>query len=181
MIMVSMASALSVFLCMSTLLESQAARTIVTNHMNTDLVISNDTLKKEDPAEHKDLITEDFLSELTGISGVETVYPMIYGQITVPWEPDFAEMWMKEFYAMWMDIPYENEREEYQQYPENFGSVIVGISREELPYLQEVTDMEIDTDAISLRRDVCDLPERPRSDFGGCCREKCHMCRIWTQ
>lgn len=153
-IMVSMAAGLSVFLCMSTILESQAARTIVTNHMNADLVIINDTLKKEDPAEHKDLLTEDFLSGLAGISGVETVYPMIYGQITVPWEPDFAEMWMKEFYAMWMDIPYENEREEYQQYPENFGSVIVGISREELPYLQEVTDMEIDTDAF-LSGETC--------------------------
>ena len=48
---------MSVFLCISTLLESQAARTIVTNHMDADLVITNDTLKKETgrmaPASHR--------------------------------------------------------------------------------------------------------------------------------
>ena len=56
--MVSLAAGMSVFLCVTTLLESQGARTIVTNHMDNDLTIVNDTLKKEDAKEHKDLLTE---------------------------------------------------------------------------------------------------------------------------
>ena len=28
---------------------------------------------------------------------------------------------------MWMDIPYEDDMEEYKEFPENFGSSLVGI------------------------------------------------------
>lgn len=143
-IMVSLAAGMSVFLCVTTLLESQGARTIVTNHMDNDLTIINDTLKKEDAKEHKDLLTESFLDDLKSISGVAEVYPLSYGQITVPWEPDFAEMWMEETYAKWMNIPYEKEREEYKEHPENFGAVMIGISEEEFPYLQQTVETEID-------------------------------------
>ena len=72
------------------------------------------------------------------------VYPLIYGQITVPWEPDFADLWMEEFYAKWMNIPYSDEAEEYKEYPENFGSVILGVSEAEFPYLQETVGAELD-------------------------------------
>ena len=68
-IMVSLAAGMSVFLCVTTLLESQGARTIVTNHMDNDMTIINDTLKKEDVQEHKDLLTEAFLDDLRSISG----------------------------------------------------------------------------------------------------------------
>ena len=143
-IMTSLAAALSVFLCISTLLESQAARTIVTNHMNNDITITNDSLRKEDPEDHRDVLTASFMEDLEHLDGVSAVYPLFYGQITVPWEPDFAEQWMEEFYAKWMMIPYEEDRSEYQQHPENFGSVILGISEEEFPYLQEVVDTTLD-------------------------------------
>ena len=143
-IMVSLAAGMSVFLCVTTLLESQGARTIVTNHMDNDMTIINDTLKKEDVQEHKDLLTEAFLDDLRSISGVEDVYPLSYGRITVPWEPEFAEMWMEEFYAKWMNIPYEEDREEYKEHPENFGAVMIGISEAEFPYLQQTVETEID-------------------------------------
>ena len=143
-IMVSLAAGMSVFLCVTTLLESQGARTIVTNHMDNDLTIVNDTLQKEDAKEHKDLLTESFLDDLKSVSGVAEIYPLSYGQITVPWEPDFAEMWMEETYAKWMNIPYEKEREEYKEHPENFGAVMIGISEEEFPYLQQTVETEID-------------------------------------
>ena len=47
-VILSLAVSLSVFLCMVTLLESQAAREIVSNYMDTDLVIVNDTIAKEE-------------------------------------------------------------------------------------------------------------------------------------
>ena len=112
--------------------------------MNNDITVTNDTLKKEDPEEHRDLLTEDFLRSLEDVSGVSQVYPLIYGQITVPWEPDFADLWMEEFYAKWMNIPYSDEAEEYKEYPENFGSVILGVSEAEFPYLQETVGAELD-------------------------------------
>ena len=116
----------------------------MTNHMNNDLTITNDSLRKEDPEDHRDVLTASFMEDLEHLDGVSAVYPLLYGQITVPWEPDFAEQWMEEFYAKWMMIPYEEDRSEYQQHPENFGSVILGISEEEFPYLQEVVDTTLD-------------------------------------
>lgn len=142
-IMVSLAAGLSVFLCISTLIESQGARTIVTNHMNNDITIINDTLKKEDASKHRQLLTEDFLGQLQDISGVSKVYPLSYGQVTVPWEPDFADQWMEEFYAKWMNVPYEDEVSEYKEHPENFGSILLGVSEDEFPYLQESVDTEL--------------------------------------
>ena len=43
----SLAASLSVYLCIVIMLDSQAARTIVSNYMDTDMVIQNDTACKE--------------------------------------------------------------------------------------------------------------------------------------
>ena len=46
-VLLSLATSLSVYLCIVTMLDSQAARTIVSNYMDTDMVIQNDTACKE--------------------------------------------------------------------------------------------------------------------------------------
>ena len=46
-VLLSLATSLSVYLCIVTMLDSQAARTIVSNYMDTDMVIKNDTACKE--------------------------------------------------------------------------------------------------------------------------------------
>ena len=46
-VLLSLAASLSVYLCIVTMLDSQAARTIVLNYMDTDMVIQNDTACKE--------------------------------------------------------------------------------------------------------------------------------------
>ncbi len=46
-VLLSLAASLSVYLCIMTMLDSQAARTIVSNYMDTDMVIKNDTACKE--------------------------------------------------------------------------------------------------------------------------------------
>ncbi len=58
---------------------------------------------------------------------LKEINPLNYTEITVPWEPVFADWWMGEFYDMWMDIPYEDDMEEYKEFPENLGSSLVGI------------------------------------------------------
>ena len=46
-VLLSLAASLSVYLCIVTMLDSQVARTIVSNYMDTDMVIQNDTACKE--------------------------------------------------------------------------------------------------------------------------------------
>lgn len=97
-------------------------RTIVSNYMNTDMVIKNDTIFNE---EEKDIIDESFVKVLRENDGVLEVHSLLFSKIIVPWEPDFAEMWMKESYEKWMSVPYSQHKDEYQNHPENFGSCII--------------------------------------------------------
>ena len=71
------------------------------------------------------------------------VHPVVFAEITVPWEPDFSDMWMKEFYEKWMTIPYSQEKEEYQNHPENFGSSLIGIDEQEFDRLNENLEQPI--------------------------------------
>ena len=153
-VLVSLAASLSVYLCVVTMLDSQAARTIVSNYMDTDLVIKNDTAYKENAADRRDILDENLLKEIQKNAGVSEVHPMVYTEITVPWEPDFAEMWMKEFYAKWMSIPYEQEKEEYQKHPENFGSSMIGIDEQEFEYLNKTLKNPMDKEDF-LSGKVC--------------------------
>lgn len=136
-VLLSLAASLSVYLCIATMLDSQAARTIVSNDMGTDIVIKNDTACKEKSEDRKDILDEDLVKSIKENAGVSEVHSMIFAEITVPWEPDFAEMWMKEFYEKWMNIPYSKEKNEYQNHPENFGSSLIGIDEQEFDYLNE--------------------------------------------
>ena len=136
-VILSLATSLSVYLCITTMLDSQVARTIVSNSMDTDLLIKNDTALKENVAERKNILDESLIKSIRETDGVSKVHSMIFTEITVPWEPDFAEMWMEEFYAKWMSIPYSKEKEEYQNHPEKFKSSLIGVGEAEFDYLNK--------------------------------------------
>ena len=136
-VLFSLAASLSVYLCIVTMLDSQAARSIVSNYMDTDIVINNDTATKENAKDRRDILDESIVKSITDCAGVSEAHSLVFAEITVPWEPDFAEMWMKEFYEKWMNVPYSKEKEEYQKHPENFGSSLIGIDEQEFDYLNK--------------------------------------------
>lgn len=142
-VLLSLAASLSVYLCIVTMLDSQVARTIVSNYMDTDIEIINDTALKEDPKDRRNILDESIVKSIKDNAGVSEVHSVVFAEITVPWEPDFAEMWMKEFYEKWMSIPYSDEKEEYQEHPENFGSSLVGIDEQEFDYLNESMEQAV--------------------------------------
>lgn len=155
-VMLSLAASLSVFLCIVTMLASHGARTFVSNYMDMDMVIKNDTLKKEDREDWEQLLDEHFLADIRDNPSVAEVNPMLSVEITVPWEPEFADMWMQKFYEKWMRVPYEDEKEEYKAHPENFGSFLVGITKEEFGYLSELMETPVDKEAF-LKGETCIL------------------------
>ena len=75
-ILLSLAAALSVFLCMVTIIESQGARTIVSNYMDMDLVLYNDTLKKEDSDKWEKLMDDRFLEKIRHNGGIKQANPL---------------------------------------------------------------------------------------------------------
>lgn len=153
-VMMSLAASLSVFLCLVTMLDSQRARTIVGNAMDMDLVIKNDTLNIQDQNKWEQIITPELTEQIKSNDKVKDVHAQLAVQITVPWEPDFADMWMREFYDCWMMIPYEDEKQEYQEHPENFGSFLVGIDETEFENLNETLEVPVDSEKF-LSGEAC--------------------------
>lgn len=143
-IILSLAASLSVFLCMMTLLDSQGARTFYSNYMEMDMVVKNDTLKREDRKDWTQIIDDKFLVTARNNDAVKEINPMISAEITVPWEPEFSDIWMREFYDTWMSTPYEDDIQEYKEHPENFGSFIIGISEREFEYLNTAMSEPMD-------------------------------------
>lgn len=143
----SLAAGLSVFVCVITLLRSQGPRTIVSSAWNDDLEISNRILSK-DNAKWREIVDDDFLQKLADTEGVQEVHTITTAQAMVPWKPEFADMWMREFYEMWMEISYEDEKKEYQEHPENFGTVLVGIDNKNFEILNESLEQPIDAKAF---------------------------------
>ena len=143
----SLAVGLSVFVCVITLLRSQGPRTIVSSAWNDDMEISNRLLSK-DGAKWKEVMDDVFLQKIADTDGVQEVHTVTTAQAMVPWEPEFADKWMREFYEMWMEIPYEDEKKEYQEHPENFGTVLVGIDEKNFEILNESLEQPIDAKAF---------------------------------
>ena len=143
----SLAVGLSVFVCVITLLRSQGPRTIVSSAWNDDMEISNRLLSKDD-AKWKEVMDDVFLQKIANADGVQEVHTVTTAQAMIPWEPEFADKWMREFYEMWMEISYEDEKKEYQKHPENFGTVLVGIDEKNFEILNESLEQPIDAKAF---------------------------------
>lgn len=153
-VILSLAASLSVFLCIITLVESHGARTVVSNYMDTDLVIINDTLNKEDPGEWKQVFTEEFIRKLASDEGIGEVHYITSSQIAIPWEPGFSDKWMREFYETWMIYPYEEDKEKYQKDPEEFFSFIRGIDGQTFDSLNSSLDNAVDKEKFE-NGEVC--------------------------
>lgn len=156
--MLSLAASLSVFLCLITLLHTQSAREYSYNYMGLDMVLKNDTinnmvLNRASEGEEQiqgvhPILNEELLNEIRQTDGVEEVLPTITVPTIVPWEKEVTDVWMREFYETWMNIPYEDDIEEYQQHPENFGSSLVGITEEDFRALNAEMEQPVDEEAF---------------------------------
>jgi putative ABC transport system permease protein len=133
-VVLSLGVCLSVFLCLVTLIESQGARSIVSNYMEADLVLKNDSMTMEEQDKWRPLMDASFLQELEG-EGIKEIYPMYQAQIVIPWGSEFMDMWMTKFYDTYMGESYEDIVDDYRAHPENYGSFLTGITLQEFEYL----------------------------------------------
>ncbi|MDO5784750.1 MAG: ABC transporter permease [Eubacteriales bacterium] len=133
---------LSFFMGMVTIVQSQGPRTIISDAMDSDLIISNDTMQMETQDQWKPLIDDSFLKELQQNPGVREIHPIVNAQIVIPWDADFLDYWMREFYDMWMDDDYD--RADYQQHPEKYASFLVGIDEQQFEALNATLEQPVD-------------------------------------
>lgn len=148
-VILSLSLSISIFICVVTIIQSQGARNIVKNFMGSDLTLTNDSLSKEDESKHQQIFDEKFVEKLEAVQGVKKVQSLYLKEITVPWEADFAETWMREMYATWMEYPYEEAIDEYKLHPEKFYSYIVGIDEKMLEELNKNLEKPVDKKAFT--------------------------------
>lgn len=110
LVILSLSTSLTVFLCVVTLAGSQSKRTAELQYMNADMELTN-----------KSMVAD-----------------------TSDWEPDFSDQWMRDFYDQWMYIKYDDVREEYQQNPEHFMALVVGIDEKTFHYINQQNETAID-------------------------------------
>ena len=164
--MISLSASLSVFVCLVILLHTQSAREYVYNYRGLDMVVANDTIQnvivKQDEEGKaqlqgiKQILNPELLNKIREVDGVADIFPVSCVSTVIPWEPEVSDVWMKEFYETWMDIPYEEDLEEYKKNPENFGSSLIGITEADFRALNQELEMSVDETAF-LKGETCIL------------------------
>ena len=164
--MLSLSASLSVFVCLMILLHTQSAREYVYNFRGLDMVVANDTIQnvvveqdeegKKQLQGVKQILNQEILDKIKKTDGVSAVFPVSCISTVIPWEPEVSDVWMREFYETWMDIPYENDLEEYKNHPENFASALIGITEEDFRALNQELKAPVDETSF-LNGETCIL------------------------
>lgn len=164
--MLSLSASLSVFVCLMILLHTQSAREYVYNFRGLDMVVANDTIQnvvveqdeegKKQLQGVKQILNQEILDKIKKTDGVSSVFPVSCVSTVIPWEPEVSDVWMREFYETWMDIPYENDLEEYKNHPENFASALIGITEEDFRALNQELKAPVDETSF-LNGETCIL------------------------
>lgn len=147
LVILSLSTSLTVFLCVVTLAGSQSKRTAELQYMNADMELTNKSMVA-DVSDWKQPFDDAFCEKLLKIDGVKEIHKLNYSTIVVPWEPDFSDQWMRDFYDQWMYIKYDDVREEYQQNPEHFMALVVGIDEKTFHYINQQNETAIDEKAF---------------------------------
>ena len=156
--MLSLSASLSVFVCLVILLHTQSAREYVYNYRGLDMVVENDTIQniaveqdEEGNAQLqgvKQILDQEILDKIRETDGVADVFPVSCVSTVIPWEPEVSDVWMREFYETWMEIPYEDDLEEYKKHPENFASSLIGITEADFRALNQELEEPVDETAF---------------------------------
>ena len=164
--MLSLSASLSVFVCLMIMLHTQSAREYVYNFRGLDMVVANDTIQnvvveqdeegKKQLQGVKQILNQEILDKIKKTDGVSAVFPVSCVSTVIPWEPEVSDVWMREFYETWMDIPYENDLEEYKNHPENFASALIGITEEDFRALNQELNTPVDETSF-LKGETCIL------------------------
>ncbi len=144
MVVSTLGICLSFFLCAVTLIQSQAPRTLVSNYMDMDMVLKNDTMMMKERNKWKPLMDKAFMEKLQENDDIADIHTISNEQIVIPWEPQLLEYWMTECYDIYFEETYEDVKADYQQHPEKYASFLIGIDDEEFRHLNSSLETPVD-------------------------------------
>ena len=135
-VFLSLATSLSVFFCLTTLIDSQGKRTIYPNYWNADFIVYNDTQTTEDIDSLQSAINDILVSDIKETAGITEVHAVKGAPVVFPYDENaFFDFWIKSYTELKPYLSYSETVSEYQQHPEKYYGMIKGIDDSEFDYL----------------------------------------------
>lgn len=143
-VFLSLATSLSVFYCLTTLINSQGERTVIPNYWDADLIIRNYTQTENDINSLEPAIDSQLVSSLSNLDGVKEIHSVTGVPIILPYvKNEFTDMWIKQYISTKSYMIYDEIVNDYQNNPENYYGMIKAIDEEEFDYLNELLGNKI--------------------------------------
>ena len=137
-VLLSLATSLSVFYCLTTIISSQGERTVLPNYWDADLIVRNHTQVTEDIHSLQPAIDNTFLSEIENMDGVKDFHVVEGVPVTFPYEPDgFSVMWITNYIERTPYLSADEMTADYKANPENYYGMLKAIDEEEFDYINQ--------------------------------------------
>lgn len=151
-VLASLTLSLAVFVCLSTVISSQSARTVPPLYWDADVLIRNDSETTEDIASYRPVL-EDLRQMLPQIEGVADVHAVEGVPFTIA-DNDFAAAWLESYSR---SRPYLDAGEvmaDFRNDPTRYYGMLQAIDEEEFDHLNAQLAEPLDKAAF-LRGETC--------------------------
>lgn len=144
-VLLSLATSLSVFYCLTTIISSQGERTVLPNYWNADFVVQNQTQTTEDINSLKPAIEDSFVEEIRKMDGIKDFHIVEGTPIIFPYVLNgFSDMWITNYINRTPYLSSEDVKADYKANPSNYYGMLIGIDEEQFDYVNQSLDNPID-------------------------------------
>ena len=144
-VLLSLATSLSVFYCLTTIISSQGERTVLPNYWNADFIVQNQTQTTEDINSLKPAIEDSFVEEIRKLDGIKDFHLVEGTPIIFPYVLNsFSDMWITNYIDRTPYLSSEDVKADYKANPSNYYGMLIGIDEEQFDYVNQSLDNPID-------------------------------------
>ena len=156
-VFLSLATSLTVFYCLTTIISSYGERTVMPNYRDADLIIQNDTQTADDIDSLQPALNTDILSGLENMEEIQEIHVLTGVPITIPYQKEgFSDMWLKGYLSSKPYTSYTEAVSDYQHHPQNYYGMLEGIDETEFDYLNQTLATPVDKEDF-LNGKICIL------------------------
>lgn len=154
-VLLSLATSLSVFYCLTTMISSQGERTVLPNYWNADYVVKNQTQTTEDIHSLQPAIGDSFIKEIEKMDGIREYHIVEGVPVCFPYTPNsFSAMWITNYIERTPYLSSEEVIADYKENPSNYYGMLVGIDEEQFDYVNQSLDTPVDKEDF-LNGKIC--------------------------
>lgn len=151
-VLASLALSLSVFVCLSTVIDSQDERVVMPLYWDADLLVRNDSETSEDIDSYQSLL-EGLADEIAAVSGVADVHEVMGVPFTLA-DDDFAAAWLRAYSENRPYLVYSEVLADFRADPSRYYGMLRAVDADEFNHLNAQLAAPVDRDAF-LAGEIC--------------------------